>query len=97
VALGTHVLALGRLSLGHAALGGGLVHFILRLIIWRVIWRFVMLIWHIRAFGPGLLLLVLFALVLWVILRSRRRRGDTGGRPGDPRDDRGSSGPDSRD
>jgi hypothetical protein len=95
--MGTHALALGRLSLGHAALGGGgLAHFILRLIIWRMIWRFVMLIWHIRVFGPGLLLLALFALVVWAILRSRRWRSDTGGRPGDARDVRGSSGPDSR-
>jgi hypothetical protein len=58
---------------------GGLIHFIFRLFIWRLIWRSGMLIWHIRTFGPAILLLVVGALAVWIIVRWRRRH-----RPGPP-------------
>ena len=38
------------------ALGvGGVVHFIWRLFIWRLFWRWSLLIWHIKTFGPVIL------------------------------------------
>jgi hypothetical protein len=58
---------------------GGLIHFILRLFIWRLFWRFGILIWHIRTFGPVILVLIVGALAVWIILRWRRRN-----RPGPP-------------
>ena len=64
---------------------GGLIHFILRLFIWRLIWRSGMLIWHIRTFGPPILLLLLAALAVWIVLRWRRRNRPApppGGSPG---------------
>jgi hypothetical protein len=72
---------------GHAALaspaalgGGGLAHVILRLLIWRMIWRFGLLIWHIPAVGPGVFLVIVAGLAGLAIFRSRRGRGWAGGR-----------------
>ena len=75
----TQVLPAGQALSGHAAFGVGSVvgvaHFILRLFIWRWLWRFSMLIWHIKTFGPVILLLVVLVIGLWLILRARRRQG----------------------
>jgi hypothetical protein len=83
----TQVLPAGRLFTGHAALSGhaalgvgGLVHFIWRLFIWRLFWRWSLLIWHIKTFGPIILLLIVLCVALWLVLRARRR--DTRRRPG---------------
>jgi hypothetical protein len=90
----TQVLPAGQALSGHAALGvGGVAHFILRLFIWRWLWRFSMLIWHIKTFGPVILLLVVLVIALWLILRTRRRQGRREGSLGD----RGRDGPGPRD
>ncbi len=97
----TQVMPAGPLFTGHAALSGhaalgvgGLAHFIWRLFIWRLLWRWSLLIWHIKTFGPIILLLIVLTVAMWLVLRSRRRadrrrpdspgNGDPGG-PG-PRD-----------
>lgn len=68
---------------GHAALGvGGLAHFIWRLFIWRLFWRWSLLIWHIKTFGPIILLLIVLAVAMWLVLRARRRADRR--RPGSP-------------
>ena len=73
---------------GHAALaapvalgggGGGLAHLILRLFIWRMVWRLGLLIWHIPAVGPGVFLLIVAVLIGVAIIRSRRGRPGPGG------------------
>jgi hypothetical protein len=76
----TQVLPAGRLFTGHAALSGhaalgvgGLVHFIWRLFIWRLFWRWSLLIWHIKTFGPIILLLIVLCVAMWLVLRARRR------------------------
>lgn len=89
----TAVLPAGRLVAGHAALSGhaalgvgGLVHFIWRLFIWRLLWRWSLLIWHIKTFGPVILLLIVLAVAMWLVLRARRRearrRPDSSGNGG---------------
>jgi hypothetical protein len=97
----TQVLPAGRLFAGHAALSGhaalgvgGLAHFIFRLFIWRLFWRWSLLIWHIKTFGPVILLLIVLAVAMWLILRARRRQ-DTGRRPDS--DNGGLGGPGPRD
>ncbi len=74
-------------AVGHAAVaapialgGGGLAHLILRLVIWRMIWRVGLLIWHIPAVGPGVFLFIVAVLIGVAIFRSRRGRGWTGRR-----------------
>jgi hypothetical protein len=74
---------------------GGLIHFIVRLFIWRLFWRSGMLIWHIRTFGPVILVLILAALVAWAIHRWRRRNQPRP--PGRSSDDNGSAGAGPRD
>src|ERR1700749_1663986 len=81
------VLPAGRLFTGHAALSGhaalgvgGLVHFIFRLFIWRLFWRWSLLIWHIKTFGPVILLLIVLAVAMWLVVRGPRR-ADSGRRP----------------
>jgi cobalamin synthase len=76
---------------GHQALGGGgLAGWLIRLVLWRGLWRLILLLWGIRTFGPFLLILVVVALVSVVVLRRRRRRrrgGSTGtGSSDGPRD-----------
>ncbi|MGP7996668.1 MAG: hypothetical protein ACLPKI_04940 [Streptosporangiaceae bacterium] len=86
------VLPAGRLLPGHAALSGhaalgvgGVVHFIFRLFVWRLLWRWSVLLWHIKTFGPVILLLIVLLVALALILRARRR-ADTRPRRG-PGDD----------
>jgi hypothetical protein len=67
----------------HALGGGGLAHLIIRLFIWREIWRFIRLIWHIQTFGPwivGLIVAVIIGLIVWRKQRGQRPRAgaDTG-------------------
>jgi len=93
----TQVLPAGQALSGHAALGVGSVvgvaHFILRLFIWRWLWRFSMLIWHIKTFGPVILLLIVLVIAMWLILRTRRRQRSREGTLGD----QGPDGPGPRD
>jgi hypothetical protein len=81
-------LGLGSLSLGGAGLGGGggLVHLLVRLFIWREIWRLAIFLWRIPTFGPVIVLLIAAALVVLAIFRARGGRGWPGPRwPGGPR------------
>ena len=80
--VGGHVAAGGHAGLGGVALGGGggLAHLIIRLIIWRLIWRAGFMLWRIHPFGPYLVLLIVAALVTLAVLRSRRGRGWPGPR-----------------
>jgi hypothetical protein len=92
-AVSGHAAAGGGAGLGSVALGGGgggLAHVIIRLIIWRLIWRVGFLLWRIHPFGPYIVLLIVVALVTLAVLRSRQGRGWPGPRfPGR----RGSNGP----
>jgi hypothetical protein len=57
----------------HLALGGGLAHFIVRLIIWHELWRLIRYLWRIPTFGPFIVIaivIMLAGLAVW-----RRRRG----------------------
>jgi hypothetical protein len=74
--------------------GGGLAHLILRLFIWHAIWRLGLLIWRVPTVGPGLVVLLVLALVALAIFRSRRGRGGPGPRwPGPGRPGRGRADP----
>jgi hypothetical protein len=79
---GGHAAAGGHAGLGGVALGGGggLAHLIIRLIIWRLIWRAGFALWRIHLFGPYIVLLIVVALVTLAVLRSRRGRGWPGPR-----------------
>jgi hypothetical protein len=73
----------GHTGLGSVALGGGggsLAHLIIRLIVWRLIWRAGFMLWRIHPFGPYLVLLIVVALVTLGVLRSRHGRGWPGSR-----------------
>ncbi|MBO0833503.1 MAG: hypothetical protein J2P29_16205 [Actinobacteria bacterium] len=59
-----HFLAIGG--------GAGFVHFLVRLFIWRAIWRLVLSVWHVPAFGPWLVVLIGCALVGLVVWRQQR-------------------------
>jgi hypothetical protein len=83
-----HAAAGGHTGLGSVALGGGgggLAHLIIRLIVWRLIWRVGFMLWRIHLFGPYIVLLIVAVLVTLVILRSRRGRGWPGPRGPGPR------------
>jgi hypothetical protein len=80
--------------------GGGLAHLLVRLFIWHLIWRLGLLLWRVPTVGPGLVLLIVLALVGLAIFRARRGRGWPGPRgPGRRRSDpsgdrsRGETGP----
>jgi hypothetical protein len=67
---------------GHLALGGGgLAHWLVRLIIWHELWRLGHLLWRIPTFGPIIAVLIVVILIGLVLLRQRggpgwwRRRG----------------------
>ena len=86
----THSLPAHHLALG----GGGLAHWIIRLIIWHEIWRLVRLLWRIPTFGPFIVIalgVILVGLVIWRQARgrprwSRRRDGGSAGHGSGPRD-----------
>ena len=86
-AAGGHAVAGGHAGLAGLALGGGggLAHLIIRLIVWRLIWRVGLMLWRIHLFGPYIVLLIVAVLVTLVILRSRRGRGGPGPRVPGPR------------
>jgi hypothetical protein len=74
--------AAGQLALG----GGGLAHWIVRLFIWHELFRLFRVIWHIRTFGPIIVLLIIAALIglsIWKPWRGtrwpRRSYGGMGG------------------
>jgi hypothetical protein len=70
-----HVAALaGQLVGGHVALGGGpgLAHFLIRLFIWHEIWRLILFLWHVPAFGPWIVVLIGCALVALLVWRQQR-------------------------
>lgn len=83
-------LGLGGLGLGSLGLGGGggLAHLLIRLLIWREIWRLGLLLWRVPTFGPVIILLIVLALVALAILRARRGRGRSGQGRTDPFGDR---------
>lgn len=65
---------------GHLALGGGgLARLLIRLVLWRGLWRLILLLWGIRTFGPVILVLVVVAAVTLIVLARRRRRGGSTG------------------
>jgi hypothetical protein len=70
---------------GHRlGLGGGLAHWIIRLLIWHEIWRLFRYLWRIPTFGPFIVIalgLVLAGLVVWRQSQgpSRWGRGRGGG------------------
>ncbi len=78
----------------HLALGGGgLAHWVIRLIIWHEIWRLFRYLWRIPTFGPYIvigLVLIIVGLLVWRQARGPARRGrrrDSGtGYGGGPRD-----------
>ena len=73
-----------RLPGSFQALGrGGLGHWIIRLFIWREIWRFVRFIWRIPTFGPFIAVLivaVIIGLIIWRQQYTQRRRTGAGPR-----------------
>jgi hypothetical protein len=86
-ALAGHLAAGGHAALGGVGLGGGggLVHLLVRLVIWRELWRLARYLWRIPTFGPVIVLVIAAALVALAIFRARRGRGWAGPRwPGGP-------------
>jgi hypothetical protein len=74
--------ALGRAAAalpgGHLAFGGGgLARWLIRLVLWRGLWRLIFFLWGIRTFGP-VILIVVVVLVGLLVLRRLRRRGRGG-------------------
>jgi hypothetical protein len=90
----THAVAAG----GTAGLvrlgGGGIGHVLLHLVIWHLIWRAGLGLWHIPTVGPFVVVLLIVAIVALVIVRKQRgprwwnnRGGSTGAGTGSgPRD-----------
>jgi hypothetical protein len=84
-----------KLAASHLALGGaGIGGFIIHLIIWHLVWRLMLDVWHIHTFGPFIFFAIIAALIghgIWRRQRGparRRRRGGLAGygTGGGPRD-----------
>ncbi len=83
-----HGLAVAAWLPGHhlALGGGGLAHFIVRLIIWHELARLIRYLWRIPTFGPFIVIalgLVLVGSLVWrhfhgPVWGGRRRRGSAG-------------------
>jgi hypothetical protein len=67
LAFHTHALAVGA-GLGGAGLGRVLVH----LVIWHLIWRAGLGLWHIPTVGPFVVILLIAAIVALGIVRKQR-------------------------
>jgi len=77
--------AAAGLSGGHQALGGGgLVHWLIRLVIWHELWHVVRIIWRIPTFGPIIVVVIVLAVIGLAVLsrrgvgRTRRARSGSG-------------------
>ncbi len=68
-----------RLALG----GGGLLHWIIRLIIWRELFRLFRYLWRIPTFGPYLCVLLGLVIIGLLVWQQRWRASRQRGRPGD--------------
>jgi hypothetical protein len=76
--------AAARLAASHLAFGGGGIGgLIIHLIIWHLIWRLLMIVWHIHTFGPIIFFALIAAFIGYRIWRQqrgpRRRRGGYAG------------------
>jgi hypothetical protein len=61
----------GHQALGGRGVGGGIAHWLVRLVIWHELWRFIRTVWRIPAFGPIIIALVVLAVIGLAVLRRR--------------------------
>ena len=94
LAFHTHALAAGGPAAVGLGGGGGLGRVLVHLVIWHLIWRAGLGLWHIPTVGPFVVLLLVAAIVALAIVRKQRgprwwnnRGGSTGAGTGSgPRD-----------